>query len=138
MHRGTAPPLRAWFKKIIFSKYATNLKTIISHRRFAHNITFLILHFLIDIIDNIITYSLYSPHYVTRTLANGRAVCWSRKSRDQYAALPLAKVLVALCGLYGLDEIIFSIISIENVNKNLKILRLLWDILVFGFWLRIC
>ena len=37
-------------------------------------------------------------------------------SRDQYAALSLAKVLVTLCGLYGLDEIIFSIISIENAK----------------------
>ena len=34
--------------------------------------------FLIDIIDNIITYSLYSPYYVTRTSTNGRAVYWSR------------------------------------------------------------
>ena len=29
-------------------------------------------------IDNIITYSPYSPFYVTRTLANGSAVYWSR------------------------------------------------------------
>ena len=27
-----------------------------------------------DIIDNIITYSLYSPYYVTRTSTNGRAI----------------------------------------------------------------
>ena len=35
------------------------------------------LAFLIDIIDNIITYSPYSPHYVTRTSANGSAVSLS-------------------------------------------------------------
>jgi len=34
--------------------------------------------FLIDIIDNIITYSPYSPYYVTRFSANGSAVYWSR------------------------------------------------------------
>ena len=37
-------------------------------------------------------------------------------SRDQYAALPLAEVVVTLYGLYGLDDIIFSIISIENAK----------------------
>ena len=30
--------------------------------------------FLIDIFDNIVTYSPYSPYYVTRILANGSAV----------------------------------------------------------------
>ena len=34
--------------------------------------------FLIDIIDNIITYSPHSPYYVTITSANGSAVYWSR------------------------------------------------------------
>ena len=33
--------------------------------------------FLIDKIDNIITYSLYSLYYVTRTSTNGSAVDWS-------------------------------------------------------------
>ena len=49
--------------------------------RFAPIIYFLIiLHFLIDLIDNIITYnSPYSPYYVTRTSANGSAVYWSRE-----------------------------------------------------------
>ena len=46
------------FKHIIFSKLATNLKTIISH-------------------INIFTYSPYSPYYVTRISANGSAVYWS-------------------------------------------------------------
>ena len=44
------------FKKIIFSKLATNLKTIISH-------------------NNIFR---FSPYYVTRISANGSAVYWSR------------------------------------------------------------
>ena len=44
------------FKQIIFSKLATNLKTIISH-------------------NNIFT---FSPYYVTRISANGSAVYWSR------------------------------------------------------------
>ena len=47
------------FKQIIFSKLATNLKTIISH-------------------INIFTFSQYSPYYVTRISANGSAVYWSR------------------------------------------------------------
>ena len=44
--------------------------------------------FVIDIIDNIITYSLYSLYYVTKTSANGSAVCWSRDTHDQFTALP--------------------------------------------------
>ena len=37
--------------------------------------------FLIDIIDNIITYSSYSPYYVTRTSTNGNAmVTWFQVS----------------------------------------------------------
>ena len=68
---------RSRFKQIIFSKYSINLKTIISQRNlrisgllllYSFNFYFA---FLIAIIDNIITYSLYSPYYVTRTLANG-------------------------------------------------------------------
>ena len=51
-----------------------------------------------DIIDNIITYSPYSPYNVTMTLANDSAVSLSRgtdgKSRDQYTLLTLAEVLV--------------------------------------------
>ena len=43
--------------------------------------------FLIDIIDNIITYSLYTLYYVTRTSTNDSAVSLSRVSRDQYTAL---------------------------------------------------
>ena len=71
------------FKQIIFSKYATNLKTSMSQEpeylRFA---LFIIFNFyfavLIDKIDNIITYSPYNPYYFTRNLANGSAVYWSR------------------------------------------------------------
>ena len=53
------------FKQIIFSKYATNRKTSISHRilenlRFPPNIIF---QFLINIIDKIISYSPYRPNY---------------------------------------------------------------------------
>ena len=46
--------------------------------RFAPIVFFLA--FWIDIIDNNITYSPYSPYYVTRTSANGSAVCWSRET----------------------------------------------------------
>ena len=45
-----------------------------------------------SIIDNIITYSLYIPHYVIRTSANSSAVLLSRVSRDLYTALSLAEV----------------------------------------------
>ena len=44
-------------KQTIFNKYATNLKTTISYRSLRISDFAL----LIDIIDNIITYSLYSP-----------------------------------------------------------------------------
>ena len=47
--------------------------------RFAPVIDFF-LHFLIDIIDNVITYSLYSPYYVTKTSTNGCVVSLSRVS----------------------------------------------------------
>ena len=62
-------------KQIIFNKDAINLKTTISHRSLR------IFAFLIDIIDNIIIYSPYSPYYVTRTSANDSAVQWSRDFR---------------------------------------------------------
>ena len=78
-------------KQTIFNKYATNLKKTISHR--SQRISDLLmlqffnfyLSFLIDIIDHIITYSLYSPYYVTRTSTNGNAVHWSRNTdRDTW------------------------------------------------------
>ena len=59
-------------KQIIYSKYATNLKMTISHRSLRISglllSQFFILHFAfsIDVIDNIITYSLYSPYCVTK------------------------------------------------------------------------
>ena len=57
------------YKQIIFSKYATNLKMIESQGyNFSFNFAF-----LIEIIDNIISYSSYSPYYVTRAAANGSA-----------------------------------------------------------------
>ena len=56
------------FKQIIFSKYPTNLKTILSQRSLKISgllILYFFLHvaFLIDIIDN----SPYSAYYVTGT-----------------------------------------------------------------------
>ena len=36
------------------------------------------------IIENIITYSLYSPYYVTKTSANGSAVSLYLKFRQHY------------------------------------------------------
>ena len=47
--------------------------------RFASVIIFFFA-FLIDIFDNIITFSLYSPYYVTRTSINGSAVSLPRVS----------------------------------------------------------
>ena len=41
----------------------------------------------INIINNIIKYSLYSPYYVTRTSANSSAVSLSCVSRDHYTAI---------------------------------------------------
>ena len=69
-------------RQIIFNKYATNLKTTISHRSL--RISGLLLNnffyfaFLIDIIDIIIR---YCPYYFTRTSANGSAVYQSRNFR---------------------------------------------------------
>ena len=56
--------------------------------RLAPIIIFFILHFafLIDIIDNIITYILY---YVTRTSANSSAVYWSRDFRLYHVTMIL-------------------------------------------------
>ena len=75
------------FKQIIFSKYETNLKKTSSCRNlrisgllllYSFNFYFA---FLIDIIDNIITFNPYCPYYVTRTSANGSAVYLSRDFR---------------------------------------------------------
>ena len=66
-------------KQIIFNNYATNLKTILSHRslRISGLLTLYFLFcILVDTIDNIITYSPYSPYYVTRTSANGSTVLY--------------------------------------------------------------
>ena len=72
-------------KQIIIHKYATNLKTTISHRNLRiSGLLLLYFHFsfLIDIIDNIITFNPYSPYYVTMsTSANGSAAYWSRDFR---------------------------------------------------------
>ena len=65
------------------------------NRRFAPVIIFnFYFAFLIDVIDNIITYSLYSPYYVTKTSANGSALYWSRDTCDNDTVLLLAEVLV--------------------------------------------
>ena len=65
------------FKQIIFSKYATNLKTIIFHRslRLSGLLLLFLFCILIDIFDNIIA---YSPNHVNRTSANGSGIYWSR------------------------------------------------------------
>ena len=63
---------------IIFIKYATNLKMTISHRSLRISGLLLFFFILIDINDKIISYSPCCPYYVTRTSANGSAVCWSR------------------------------------------------------------
>ena len=76
---------RCSIKQIIFNKYETNLKTIISHRSLRIS-GLLLLYFFnfnftfwIDTIDNIITYSPYSPYYVTKiTSANDSSVSLSR------------------------------------------------------------
>ena len=66
-------------KHITFNKYATNLKTTISHRSLRNSSLLLLLiefnnfSFLIDIIDNIIM----RPEHVTRTPTNGSAVLLS-------------------------------------------------------------
>ena len=52
-------------KQIIFNKYSTNLEMTISHRIEFFNLYFAFL--ILNIIDNIITYSPYSPYYVTIT-----------------------------------------------------------------------
>ena len=71
-------------KQIIFNNYGTNLKMTISDRRLRISDMLLLYFFyfyfvfLIDIIDNIIMYSLYVPYYVTRTSTNGSAVYWTR------------------------------------------------------------
>ena len=49
--------------------------------------------FLIDKIDNIITYSLYSLYYVTRTSTNGSADT-DMETSDSDTALQLVEVLV--------------------------------------------
>ena len=86
---------KSWrIKQIIFNKYATNQKTTISHRSLRIS-GLLLLYFLfifcilIDKIDNIITFSTYSPYYVTRTSANGSAVYWSRDFRLYHGTMIL-------------------------------------------------
>ena len=78
------------FKRIIFNKHTTNLKTIIS-RRSLRNLSLLLLlfefnnfSFLIEIIDNIIYASKHATNYCHVSPS---------VSRDQYT-LPLEGVLV--------------------------------------------
>ena len=85
-------------KQTIFNKYATNLKTTISYRSLRISdlllLKIVIFYFalFIGIIDNSITYSLYSvqspksQYYVTKTSSNGSAVYWSRDTRDNNSA----------------------------------------------------
>ena len=87
-------------KQTIFNNYATNLKTTISHRslRISDLLQLLFFNFyfafLIGTIDDIITYSLYIPYYVTRTSANSSLVSLWHVSHDQYTALLLVEDLV--------------------------------------------
>ena len=82
-------------KQIMFNKYATNLKTMITQRSLRNSSLLLLLFefnnflFLIDIIDNII--------YASETCHQNYNQCQCRfivtchllyKSRDQYTALP--------------------------------------------------
>ena len=55
-----------------------------------------------DIIDNIITYSLYSPYYVTKTSANGSAVYWSRDTCDNDLQNKILQKHCELCTLCNL------------------------------------
>ena len=70
-------------EQIILNKYANksendDIPQVPETLRFAPIIFFA---FLIDIINNIITYSPYSLYYVTRTSANDSAVYWSHDFR---------------------------------------------------------
>ena len=80
-------------KQIIFNNYAAILKTTISHSNLKMSglllLYFFYFAFLIDIIDNIITYSPYSLYYVTRASANGSAVYWSRNFRLYHVTMIL-------------------------------------------------
>ena len=72
-------------KQTIFNKYETNLKTTISQKSLRIldlplSSFFSFFAILIDIIDDIFTYCLYSPYYVTRTSTNGGAVSLSHVS----------------------------------------------------------
>ena len=71
-------------KQIIFNKYYDYILHDPENLIFApvtiFNFYFALL--LVDIIDNIITYSLYTQYYVTRTSTNSSAVSLSRVSRD--------------------------------------------------------
>ena len=78
------------FKQVIFSKYATNLKTTISQRIPSYlDLLLLLFEFknvssLIDLMDNDYTYIyvwyLIRPYHVFRTPTNGSAVLLSRVS----------------------------------------------------------
>ena len=85
------------FKRIKFSKYAPIWKRLYPSGAWESQIcsyyNFLFYFaFLIDIIDNIITYSPYSPCYVTRTSANGpngNAVSLSRNTDGNHVTSSL-------------------------------------------------
>ena len=74
-------------KQIIFHKYETNLKTNDDIPQKSENLRFapesfnFYFAFLIDIIDDIITYSPDTQYYVTITSANDSAIFWSRDFR---------------------------------------------------------
>ena len=67
---------------------------------------------LIGIIDNIITYSLYSPHYVTKTSANGSAVYWSRDTHYYYPHNFIRKKNVNNCKSICCQAVLY----LRNIN----------------------
>ena len=74
--------------QIIFNKYANKTENDDipqPHRSLRISglllLCFFYVAFLLDIIENIITYCPYCRYYVTRTSVNGSAVYWSRDFR---------------------------------------------------------
>ena len=114
-------------KQIIYSKYATNLKMTISHRSLRISglllSQFFILHFAfsIDVIDNIITYSPYSPYYVTLNFSQWQCsmlvTLFPSVSRDNDTPLPVAKDHFTLQSLEMEDDFELQRQSLEYVCK---------------------
>ena len=73
------------------------------------------------------TKSLYSPYYVTKTLANGSAVYWSRVSRDNNTAMLLAEVIVTSYPTaqtiytiwYNFDTVLYQFLETGTSDRRL-------------------